>query len=69
MIGEIEFRVIRGGLGEMLVVYVGIELGYVFGKFVVECVLWVVGGRFMRGEEEEVEMLGERLYEGVGFGK
>ena len=69
VIREIQFTVITARFRQIFLVYVTIEFGYVFGKFLVQCLFCLLGRTFITREHEQVQIFRETFYQPVGFGK
>ena len=69
VIREIQFAVITARFRQIFLVYVTIEFGYVFGKFLVQCLFRLLGRTFVTRKHEQVQIFRETFYQPVGFGK
>ena len=69
VIRKIQFAVITARFRQIFLVYVTVEFGYVFGKFLVKCLLRLLGRTFITRENEQVQIFREEFYQPVGVGK
>lgn len=54
---------------EIFLVYVTVEFGYVFGKFLVQCLFSLLGRTLITRKHEQVQIFREAFYQPVDFGK